>query len=581
MPDLKLLVLRLKKADEKAVWYSDKKGELATVLHSLDLDSHFVLGHNNVFDAAILSWHFGIKPRGLLDTLSMARAIYGPAVSVSLDSLAKLNNLGVKGSQISQAIGKRREDFSSSELADYGDYCINDVELTYALLKILISGFPKAELKLIDLTLRMFTEPVLQLDYPRLQQHSEEVKAEKLAAIEAVQAVIGGQDIAEVLRSQPKFAKALEALGVEVPTKISLRTGKPTFALAKGDEGFQNLLEHPDPKVQALLGGRLNAKSSIEETRTQSLMGIAQRGTLPIPLKYYGCSTGRWSASAEGINMQNLPRQSKIKEAIQASPGHVIVGADLSNIELRVGLWIAGQQDKLRLLSSGVDLYKDFIAVALRKSIDDVSSVERQIGKAACLALVYGTGADKLRKTLKTSGIQVSSEEAQHYVDAYRTTYDFVKRAWGSGGSALKTIESKGLASIWHNNIGVVDANGVKLPSGLYLQYPDLKFDHNAEGKPEWSYKGRLSRERLYGAKVFQGFTQAVARCIMAEHMLQISKEFKVVLTIHDAVYIVAKEAQAEGSLGRIIEIMKTAPNYMPGIVLDAEGSFNQQLSGI
>ena len=148
--------------------------------------------------------------------------------------------------------------------------------------------------------------------------------------------------------SNPKFAELLEQHGVAPPTKISLRTGKETFAFAKSDKGFNDLLEHTDPKIKMFAEARLGIKSTLEETRTQRLIDISERGSLPAPLIYYGAHTGRWGGGGK-INLQNLPSRNKqaniIKKAIIAPDGYVIVEADSSQIEARMVAWYSGQDD--------------------------------------------------------------------------------------------------------------------------------------------------------------------------------------------------------------------------------------------
>jgi DNA polymerase I-like protein with 3'-5' exonuclease and polymerase domains len=94
-----------------------------------------------MFDGAILSWIFDIHPKVYGDTLCMARAYHGVESSGSLRALAQRYNVGEKGTEVIEALGKNRSDFTEEELARYGDYCINDVDLTYELLKIMSRGF--------------------------------------------------------------------------------------------------------------------------------------------------------------------------------------------------------------------------------------------------------------------------------------------------------------------------------------------------------------------------------------------------------------------------------------------------------
>ncbi len=219
--------------------------DIPLFLKSIDWSSAYVLCHNTRFDGAILSWRYGIHPRFLLDTLSMARAAY-PHESGSLANLSKLCGLGEKGHDLESFMGKR--DLTEEEQVRLGAYCMNDVDLTYKLFQVMKGKFQPSELKVIDQTLRMFIEPVLELDEKILFDHLQkiQVKQEKLLA---------GRDLTS-LRSNPQFAKLLEAQGVVPPTKISARTQKETFAFAKTDEGMLSLLEHENaPENQGRFKG--------------------------------------------------------------------------------------------------------------------------------------------------------------------------------------------------------------------------------------------------------------------------------------------------------------------------------------
>ena len=558
---------------EEPVWYTGGHQKVIDqIKEAYDWENSLVLAHNMLFDGFILSHHVGVKAKGYLDTLCMARALHGVDAGGSLKALAERYNIGTKGTEVLDALGKRYKDFNKTDLAQYGEYCKNDVALTRMLFILLSVSFPKKELKLIDATLQMFIHPEFELNVPLLEHHLESTRHKKEKLLNAV-----GADKRELM-SNAKFAELLQQCGVEPPTKISAKTGKVTWAFAKTDEAFKELTEHHDLRVQALVEARLGNKSTLEETRTERFINIASRGLLPIPLKYYGARTGRWSA-LDSVNMQNLPRGSVLKEAIQAPEGMVVVGADLSNIELRVGLWIAGQVDKLKLLGDGLDLYKDFASTVFNVSYDDVTKDQRFIGKTAQLSLIYGTGAIKLKDQIKSmSGTDIGIDLANQTVDVYRHTYHKVKDVWGSGSKALETILADTKGSIGQNYFAYVDGKkGIRLASGLYLQYPDLK-KYTEDRKTKWDYAIRGGRDKLYGAKVFQGLTQATARCVMAEHMLAIQKRYKIALTVHDAVYLVVPEDEAEEALAFVINAMRKAPDWLPGIPLDAEGGYGKTL---
>ena len=367
-------------------WASGTHEELKNFLLYYPWDDSMMVAHNTMFDGFIMTQVFGIKPKLYADTLSMARALHGVEVGGSLAVLAERYNLGQKGTEVLLASGKRREDFSAEDIDKYGDYCINDVELTYNLFhKMMAKGFPKKELKLIDLTLRMFVEPKLELNLPLLEQHLEEVKAKK-------KSLLGEAGIAEEeLSSNPKFAEVLRSFGVEPPMKISPTTGKETFAFAKNDEGFKELASHPDVRVQTIVAARLGTKSTLEETRTERFIGIGQRGLMPAPLKYYAAHTGRWGGS-DSLNIQNLPSRgengNKLKKAIVAPKGYVVIDADSSQIEARVLAWLADQNDLVSAFKDGEDVYKIMASAIYGKPVDDITKEERFVGKTTILGCI-------------------------------------------------------------------------------------------------------------------------------------------------------------------------------------------------
>jgi DNA polymerase len=362
----------------------------------------------------------------------------------------------------------------------------------------------------------------------------------------------------------------LEGLGVDAPMKVSPTTGKPAFAFAKTDEGFRALLEHDDVRVQIVCAARLGLKSTLEETRTQRFISMGGRGSLAIPLRYAGARTYRWSG-ADSVNLQNLPRKSKIKEAIRAPEGYTIVGADLSNIELRVGLWLAGQMDKLRALGEGRDLYKDFASTVFGVPYDEVTDDQRFIGKTSQLSLIYGVGAKKLRAAIKSgSKVDIGEAESQRIVNLYRQEYAHVKAAWDHGERALTAVhQNKQMSYGRRGLVQILGEEGVRLPSELVLRYPKL-CRVTVEDKTNWAYITRKGQEFIYGAKFFQGVVQSLARCVIGESMIRIDRRYPTLLTIHDADYVLALDKDVEAAKSFVYTEMCKAPKWMPDIPLNA-----------
>ena len=562
--------------DGETEWASGTHEQIKGWLEGFDWANSMAIAHNMMFDGFILSECFGIHPKVYADTLSMGRGLHGVEVGGSLAVLAQRYNLGVKGDEVIAASGKNREDFTEEELDRYGDYCVNDVELTYKLFTAMIKkGFPKAEMKLIDLTTRMFTRPILDLDLNLLEMHLTDVKEKK----EKLLLEAGITDKAELM-SNPKFAELLKGLGVEPPMKISPTTEKETFAFSKTDEEFKALSEHPDIRVQALVAARLGNKSTLEETRTERFIGIAKRGVMPVPLKYYAAHTGRWGGS-DSLNLQNLPSRGanggKLKKAIVAPEGYSIIDADSSQIEARVLAWLAGQDDLVEAFKNGEDVYKIMASAIYSKSQEEIKTEERFVGKTTILGAGYGMGAQKFRAQLKTFGAEISEDEARHIIQVYRQTYPFITGLWREAQVALEAISKGYTTSLGKKGVLEIVPNekGIRLPSGLLMRYDQL-FAAKDEKGMQYQYKTRYGWNKIYGGKVIENVCQAIARCIIGEQMIRIAKRYNVVLTVHDAIACVVKDDEVLEAQAYIEECMKWTPEWADGLPVSCESGYGK-----
>ena len=566
-PQFETIGVSVKVDDAPAVWFSGTKDETKRFLDKFNWSDAVAVAHNAMFDMAILSWVYDIRPKRIADTLSMARAL--GAGSVSLANLVKQYKLGEKGDEVVNALGMRRLDFDAAALRRYAAYCKNDTELTYKLFQTLGAGFPVSELRLIDLTIRMFSEPVLELSTLELDLH---LKAVKIRKEDFLKSVVTSQ---EVLMSNPKFAEALDGMGVAPPTKISPTTGKETWAFGKTDEGFKALLEHEDVYIQTLVAARLGVKSTLEETRTERFIGIAKRGKLPIPLRYYAAHTGRWGGD-DKVNMQNLPRKSPLKFAMLAPKGHVMIDSDSSQIEARTLAWLAGQEDLVEAFEKGEDVYKIMASKIYNKPEADITKDERFVGKTTILGCGYGMGAAKFKKQLKTFGVEISEEEAQSIIETYRTSYPAIPKLWKKAGRILETIIDNQTEEFGRDDLLTVEGTkGILLPNGLYLRYPNLRTSKDEDGKPEYVYdtkKGKTTvPNRIYGGKVVENVCQALARIIIGEQMLLIAKKYKVVMTVHDAIACVVHEDEAKIAQENIEMFMRVRPAWALELPLNCE----------
>ena len=577
-PRFETIGVAIKRNEEETVWFSGTNAQTKRWLQQWDWDNSVAVAHNAMFDMAILNWRYDIRPKRIADTLSMLRAIDGPHAGNSLAKAVERYGLGEKGDEVINALGKRRLDFTDEELARYGEYCINDVELTQKLFEATAPLMPVSELRLIDLTIRMFTEPVLELNKGILLSHLDNVQAKKAALMEAV---VADKD---ALMSNPKLAELLKTLGVAPPIKVSAKTGKEAYAFAKSDEGFKALLEHADPRVQAVVAARLGVKSTLEETRTERFIHIADRGPLPVPLRYYAAHTGRWGGD-DKVNLQNLPRKSPLKKSMLAPEGHVFIDCDSSQIEARTLAWLAGQEDLVEAFDKGEDVYKIMASSIYEVPIDKVTDDQRFVGKTTILGCGYGMGSSKFQAQLKTFGVELDSKTCAHIVYKYRDQFSQIPLLWAQGDKALGALINTQTAPLGEHEALLVDMFGVRLPNGMYLRYDNLRKERDQKsGRDQFVYDVKKGRATLptyiYGGKLIENVCQALARIIIGEQMLMVARKYRVVMTVHDAVGAVAPIEKADEARAFVEACMRIRPKWATALPLNCESKKGASYGG-
>lgn len=567
-PLFETIGLGIKKNDGPTYWLAGEK-RVAHTLSRIDWSNAAILCHNTMFDGAILSWRYGVKPKAWFDTLCMARAIHGVEKSASLKALAEKYEVGEKGDEVINALGKRLVDFTKEELARYGEYCRNDVDLTYTIFNQMLKKFPKQELKLIDHTLRMYINPILELDGDLLEMHLQKTKLMKEDLLTSSGAT------KEDLMSNAKLAAILREYGAEVPMKISPTTGKLTYAMAKNDEEFKALAEHEDFRVQAVVAARLGTKSTLEETRTQRFIDISKRGALPVPVRYYAAHTGRWGGD-DKINLQNLPSRGPnakvLKRAIIAPEGMTIIESDSAQIEARVLAWLAEQDDLVEAFAEGKDVYKKMAAKIYSVAETEVTKEQRFVGKTTILGAGYGMGGPKFQAALMTQGMEVTQEEAKRIITIYRDENEQITNLWKRAGYMLRALANGEVQEFGRAGVLSVDPEGpgVVLPSGLILRYDGLRGHQNADGT-EYTYQTRKGPNRIYGGKVIENVCQAVARCIIGDQMLRIAKKYRAVLTVHDSIVCCVPDDEVAEAKAWVEQSMRWVPDWAAGLPVNCE----------
>jgi DNA polymerase len=604
-------------------WFGD--AELRAYLHGVDWGRTAVLAHNAQFDVSIMEWVYDVHPAFIFDTLSMARALRGVEVGNSLAKLAIDFDLPAKGTAVHSTNGVAElDEVLESELADY---CKHDVYLCERIFARLVAGYPSKELRLIDMTLKMYTRACLQLDPNMLTDAILEEREKREALLQK----LGVDETA--LASNPQFAALLETLGVAPPKKISKTTGKETLALAKSDALFQSLLNGEREDVALLCEARLRVKSTTERTRAQRFLDISKRGALPVPLSYYGAQTGRWTASkGSAINMQNLKRGTKerpsfLREAIMAPAGHQLVVGDLSQIEPRVLAWLSDYEDMLEIFRAGGDPYAAFGAQMF--NIPNLSKEShpdlRQSAKSALLGCGYGLGwaafasqlltgflgappqrydlgfakklgvtqamaqkfldwdvnVEKLQEiphTCTTKELVIHCLASKAIIDKYRSTATPVVDFWDLNTQLIGECLYKGRE--YKHKCLIYRKGEIELPSGMKLLYPDLNIRRYTDEKTnkeqlEWTY-GK-DRTKIYAGKITNNVTQGVARCVMTDGMVRTAKRYFVAGTVHDEQIVVVPEAEVQEAKTWVLAQMTMEPPYMPGIPLAADGGAHRR----
>ena len=358
----------------------------------------------------------------------------------------------------------------------------------------------------------------------------------------------------------------------------SLTTGKETLALAKNDAGFKALLEHEDPRVQALCTARLGTKSTLEESRTERFIGIAKRGLIPIPVRYYAAHTGRWGGD-DKINIQNLPSRGvngkKLKSSIIAPIGYTLVDCDSSQIEARVLAWLAGQNDLVESFANNEDVYVKMASKIYNVKEEDVTKEQRFVGKSTILGAGYGMGAVRFAEQLKSFGTTIDVAEARRIIQIYRDSNWRIAQFWRECQNMLVSMSREETGAVGRNNLLTYRDNSIKLPSGLRMRYGDLDYEQGERGL-EFSYMTRRGRTRIYGGKVTENVCQAIARCIMGEQMLAIAKRYKPVLTVHDSVVCCVPTDELDEARQYIEDCMSTTPSWAEGMPITCESGIGQ-----
>lgn len=570
-----------------------------------------VIGHNmSMFDAMILAWRFGVKPAMWCCTLAMARPIHAKTTGLSLAKLVEHYKLGKKDqSALMNTKGRHLKDFSQAEIDAMGVYNKADVDQCWELFKTLLPLTSKREMKLIDMTIRMLTEPGFELDVPLLEKTLVEERARKKATLVELAKMTGAylegmtddeaaEAVCTTLGSAAKFGKLLNDLGVETPMKTNAK-GHPAPALAKTDEAFVALTNSKNPIVAAAANARLGVKSTLLESRITTYLevGNACGGKKPIAINYYGADTTGRDSGGMSMNDQNLPRinpkkpkpTDALRNSLRAPAGMKVVVADLSGIELRTNMFLWQVPYAMKLFEDNpgdADLYRYFAARELYNCTEEeVTKDQRQIGKISHLGLGFGAGGATFQRIAKMmGGVDMDRDTADSTVAVYRRAHPEIagpSGGWKSCGNAIKNIHSGTSYQIDPWGMCWTTAEGIKTPQGM-IRYPDLRqetvirnpgTDQEREEKV-WVYGQGRHRAFITGPKMTENIVQHLAREVVMDNALEIKRVtgYGTKHRVHDELVYVVPEAEAEDMLAAVQSIMRTPPQWWPQLITWSEG---------
>lgn len=532
-----------------------------------DWSQFAVRAHHAQFDGFILAARYGVRPGLWKCTLSQARMLHPHLKSHSLANMAKFYGLKAKGTAVGNMLGKRLVDMNDHELVEYMEYCRDDTEICESLGKIFDTRTPPLEMHLIDMTVRMFTEPTLVGD-------ADMIKELRFAEIKRKEELLELANLErDTIMSNAKFAAYLESLGVTVPMKTSPRTGKQTYAFAKTDQAFTDLADDPDERVAAAVCARLGAKTTIAETRAERFYNMANRGPLAVYLHFWGAkTTGRYSGG-NSVNWQNLPARgisAGLRKAIKAPPGHKVLVGDSSNIELRTVMCLAGQDDVIEKIAAGVDMYCDFASTLFGRTITKADAAERFLGKTAMLGLQYGAGAERFREMVRIASVSVPGVEpitldfAHEVVQVYRTVHYKVVELWDYCQKVvIPAIANGDLVPVDVHGLFLTNSRGFSRPNEPGVVYDNLRYEGD-----EWVYDmGRATGVRIYGPKLVENLCQHAAMKIVMWQTARINRRYPVKLSVHDEVVCVPRLVDVDDAKAYMTECLSLTPKWCRGLI--------------
>ncbi len=510
--------------------------------------------HNNAFDIGVLRRIEELKiiPPGFCDSMEWADtadlAAFLNAPRNLKDAAATL--LGIR--DVDKSTREQMEGVTWQEAKTRGwaqrlqDYCSNDAEICARIWAACSHLWPEKEKKVSSLNRRMGDKGI-RIDEEALQ--------------------VG---LTTTLR-------VIDAAAEKVPwtERTSVESRKAFFEQCNKDSiPYPGSLDKKDPGTKAWMQKYAPAHPWISACVTyksaRGLLGklytieerIRPDGTADVNrLLYCGAGTGRFSGSS-GFNCQNLPREEQhgvnLRHLFVPAPGNKFVICDLSQIEARVLLYLAGDSRQLERIRKGENIYEVHARTTMgysgEEQLKKAAPQLYALSKARVLGLGYGCSGPRFRDLADSlAGVKLTEEEAMMQVNDFRLSNPKIVRLWQILDQRLKMHANRHFE--------------LKLPSGRTILYRDV---HSVYG--DWFATVQKRKSKLYGGKICENLVQATARDIFVEMLLEVDAAgYDIRLHVHDEIVIEVPEGQAQKAADDIQKIMSTPPDWAPDLPLAAE----------
>ena len=383
------------------------------------------VGQNIKYDLHVFA-NAGITVQGYLHDTMLQSYVLEAHKPHGLESLAD-RHLGRKGLSYEDVCGKgvNQIPFAQVDVALATTYSGEDSEMTLQVHQRL---WPQVEndaglryvYEHIELPVSVVLERVerhgVLIDAAVLARQSHEL-GERLLALEQEACEVAGQPFN---MGSPKQIGEILFTKLGLPVKKKTATGAPST-----DEEVLQELAADYPLPAKILEHRSLAKLKGTYTDKLPLMVNAATGRVHTNYAQAVAVTGRLSSNDP--NLQNIPIRTpegrRVREAFIAPPGHVLMSADYSQIELRIMAHISEDPALLRAFAEGVDVHRATASEVFNVPVPEVSSEQRRYAKVINFGLIYGMGAFGL-----ASNLGIEQKAAKDYIDRYFARFAGVKR---------------------------------------------------------------------------------------------------------------------------------------------------------